>query len=1158
MSVRLIVGRLRLAMAAMLAGFALLAPTLGAHAQPAPRMPMNGVWIIEDDGIELYSELALAISHQWAGIGHKTVAAPLHAAGVAIWKKQSHRSRVTGKPELAADGTVTMRFGQFGFCQCRRVFYTVKPTGDPNLLRGEWVYRKGDGREIKRGTSLWRRLAPAEIQSVSYAIASADPEQRFTRRKVSNAITPLLIDRALTPGLLWITIAGKRLAGGHNLLVESDVGALELAKVGWLCADGRFETSDWGKCGSVDGIGDGVVGMRLGLRAGEKLAAGPGTIWLNGQAIRFQISDGAGDAAGALNVEIQPGARDDAKTGRPINAAITVANTGGADVFNPVLEIKFAGAVDKRLELKAFPHKKRTDAEAQFFDIACEVRDGSAKCPLGYGDELKDGRRFLAAGAAVVIDLEAVSWKPGRLTVAATATGRGEDGSEVRDSDSAAWKLKGPILGLALLGAEPAAVSEVDGLPVHPGRELVLRYAVANSSKAGDAHDVLADFRNRAGEVLSVSAPATGSAKCSQNARTSYGRSHMDCSLGKLAAGENIVIEARYRYGVRLNAEASVSAEGSERTHRYETGVDIRPAVVATFDPRASSTVTPGQSISATFEVLNRGVSTVPGATLRLSLARSDHPDAKIAEAEGCLDLKFEGRTALCRLPAFSAEAPVAIAVKAGVPTADDAVGGELDFAWSLELPGRRAQRQKSNEAEGFAVFPIVVDVADLYVSDLSDAPDIERGRSETIFVLAGNKGPAEQIDVEVSFRLEMSRETGAVSKARHLKAAALSNRSRPGKAPACKLSGDVAVCVIRLLPPRTETYLEFEIDAGDIDKGFYRYAVEVGEGFGEDGDNAYLKNNRVSALGLIAPVDRPFADLRVFRDQADQAAYGNVPETLDFWVANDGNTTQANVVFKMDFNVEAEDGAPAERQVITDAYALLVGGEAGASRRVPCALGQGTASCALGTLPPDEMAHVIVEWRTPAVSGRYRYAAYVGEGVGERELDALANNKVAGGGDLKAPTPAKVTSAPASARKVATLDFPLQGDKLRWGFSALGRYENLAPGEELWLSVCLKPETDKLLRKADELLKVELQDVCSFQRARQPVGASGVWSIHGVRPSGLIAALSTVRHDAFRIGISIVQPDAAARLRQSPNTGNDVARFAGVDTHDRFSVRIK
>lgn len=247
----------------------------------APRMAMDGIWDIEDEGNEKYTALSLAISHQFTGIGHRSQGNPIYGAGVWKLSGENFWRGAGGTLKRAEDGSITMSHGQFEYCMCKTVDYAVKPTSDPDVMTGTWIF-KGKGDYKASGKSIWRRRPPLQIDSISiYAHGQ-------TRHKTRPSAGPLKIEQRFTRGDIRVTIKGKRLAGGHNLGMDLEGDALKIRDQRWLCKNGDRRDS-WPRCGNEQTLGDGVSGISFVIRSSKTMEPGLRTIWLDGQAIPLEV-----------------------------------------------------------------------------------------------------------------------------------------------------------------------------------------------------------------------------------------------------------------------------------------------------------------------------------------------------------------------------------------------------------------------------------------------------------------------------------------------------------------------------------------------------------------------------------------------------------------------------------------------------------------------------------------------------------------------------------------------------------------------------------------------------------------------------------------------------------------------------------------------------
>lgn len=254
----------------------------------APRLAIDGIWDIEDDGLDLYNNLTLAISHGHAGVGPRDPALTQLATsmGITRYKDRDHFSEVNATPVLQDDGSVTMQFGQFEYCNCVSVDYDVRSTGDPDVLIGRWVFNKGNDDETS-GRSVWRRQPAMEIETLNYRLGGPDPAQHFVRNEIAYGTGSLRVKDEFGATTRFIEIRGTGMPGGHDFWYDSLDGAIQIDQGGWMCADGRHATfgNDWINCGNRQAIDDGVVGLRFRLRAPQGLPTGKTTLWLAGQPI---------------------------------------------------------------------------------------------------------------------------------------------------------------------------------------------------------------------------------------------------------------------------------------------------------------------------------------------------------------------------------------------------------------------------------------------------------------------------------------------------------------------------------------------------------------------------------------------------------------------------------------------------------------------------------------------------------------------------------------------------------------------------------------------------------------------------------------------------------------------------------------------------------
>lgn len=829
-----------------------------------------------------------------------------------------------------------------------------------------------------------------------------------------------------------------------------------------------------------------------------------------------------------LVVEMAPlqddGGGFDLRTGEPADSIVTVTNSGAARLFEPRLELALSGkALSESADIEASPAEPRQDAEAAFFEIKCGTMREGLRCPLGYADEVEGGRTYLDPGESRSIYLRATPWEPGELSVTATASAQRDDSSEVTATTAQSVDFIGPLLGLRLVGTTPAPYGYSDNprLPLHEGREITLRYAILNSQAGGAARDVELYFFTRTGEVVSVALASGEVLPCGRPKPTD--RQVADCVIAGLAPGESAEVDAAFRYGRRFMVETDLRAGESRQEHAYETWMDLDPAMTVGHAPQPSTTVAEGQEIAAYFVIANRGRGSVAGAVLNLSTKGGDAGGFAIETVEGCASVNLVSGVTACALAEFSKEAPAEIGVVT-TPVPAGAEGSTLGLVWEMEVPGHRFPYHSTANEKGYAQYSVGKRIADLYVAEYLPADDLEPGVPQIFQLEIGNKGTWPQEDAVLDLRLDLTDDGGAAAPGSYLTRASalLSNPDKPTdvvEVP-CEVSGNAARCALGTLPPHSAESIMFEMNSGDLAEGRYRYEARISEGQGEAGDATRTRNNVVSGGAEIFPTGETLADLRVFKALSDKDAWAQGVQGFDFWVENIGTLGQDNVVVKLEFAVEPEEATPSGLRFLSDVTAVIpnLGGADRPARRVPCVTAVGTASCALGRIETEDLAHVFVEWQAYGITGRYRYAAHVGEAAGEAASNALGDNTIQGGGAIKPVGTAEVIPL----EPTGSIEYPAHGDDVTPDSSALGTFQDLPPDYELWyFSFSPKPQW-YYLRPVE----------------RDP-GASGLWAIHhlthGRRGRADIGYI-------YRIGILAADPAAnasllknAARLRDFP-----------------------
>jgi hypothetical protein len=258
------------------------------HGQVSPKNIVDGIWDVEDEGSVKIDAMTLTINRQFASLGKRTKNTPLVTVGLVRHKGDSHFQKF-GKFHLAVsdDGTITMSHGQFGYCNCGAIDYTMRATGDPDVMIGEWVYK-----DDERGTSIWRRRPPITIESVSYVLRHSYKNQRYLRDTVAYGERPLNVTdwpKAYQRSI-WLTVSGRGLAGGHDVWLDPS-SKLKLRDRRWRCQDNRTrEGGDgWTSCGNWGKPDLGVVALVLEIKIPKNTTAGIKTLWIDDQPVHFYV-----------------------------------------------------------------------------------------------------------------------------------------------------------------------------------------------------------------------------------------------------------------------------------------------------------------------------------------------------------------------------------------------------------------------------------------------------------------------------------------------------------------------------------------------------------------------------------------------------------------------------------------------------------------------------------------------------------------------------------------------------------------------------------------------------------------------------------------------------------------------------------------------------
>lgn len=257
---------------------------------------LDGIWDVDSQGFDQVVALTVYVTMSH-GILHRydpNKPSPVHAAWWFDGATGFRRDTAAFVLSVSEDGTVEAAEGQFGFCNCRRIQWKVRRTGDPDILVGTWQF------EDKKGTSTWRRRSSAAgIRSV--AIDRAYPDEAGELAKdtfVAGDRAGKIVRRAPVTcargnrnncDTVWVTLFGEGFAGAHNIWIDPATH-FELSNAsGWMCRNGAFE-HQWSRCGMGRPVADSeVTGISIKMLMWDGMRSGRVNLWVDGQPVPLDV-----------------------------------------------------------------------------------------------------------------------------------------------------------------------------------------------------------------------------------------------------------------------------------------------------------------------------------------------------------------------------------------------------------------------------------------------------------------------------------------------------------------------------------------------------------------------------------------------------------------------------------------------------------------------------------------------------------------------------------------------------------------------------------------------------------------------------------------------------------------------------------------------------
>ena len=187
---------------------------------------------------------------------------------------------------------MTIRYGQFAYCNCRQEEMEVKRTKTPGVLEGTWSY------EEEKGRAVWRKRPESRIHSVSISQAYLDIDGAFASDRFRFGDREGLIERKhpITCGYgmmrsncdrVQIDIRGEGFAGGNDVWLDDE--KLELYGIGWTCSNDSVARDTWHQCGMKETPGDQVVGLTASALLLDGIEPGLKELRVNNQSVPMNL-----------------------------------------------------------------------------------------------------------------------------------------------------------------------------------------------------------------------------------------------------------------------------------------------------------------------------------------------------------------------------------------------------------------------------------------------------------------------------------------------------------------------------------------------------------------------------------------------------------------------------------------------------------------------------------------------------------------------------------------------------------------------------------------------------------------------------------------------------------------------------------------------------
>jgi len=277
---------------------------LGTCGQTMPPVsmqpgPLDGFWDVSAPGAPHLAALVVILNTKFGPFhrGNPNIPSPAQA----MWRLEGWE-RMDGNPFAVAyseldGGGFSVSMGAFENCNCVSITFRVYPTGNPDVLRGEWQY------EDQTGPTQWRRRnTTSRVHAINISNAVQDENGEWTADFYATQDRAGKLHRAdgVTCGYgqmrgncerVYVTFLGDNFAGPHQVWIDPST-YMEIGEVGWVCRNGEYFAGGWSGCGYDEEPVDRVAGIRVQIVMWDGMKSGPVNLWVDGRPLPIELEIG--------------------------------------------------------------------------------------------------------------------------------------------------------------------------------------------------------------------------------------------------------------------------------------------------------------------------------------------------------------------------------------------------------------------------------------------------------------------------------------------------------------------------------------------------------------------------------------------------------------------------------------------------------------------------------------------------------------------------------------------------------------------------------------------------------------------------------------------------------------------------------------------------